>query len=400
MLKTRIFRYNKKLFKNPIFYLKIYWIVLILYGEYFIFFRTLYNSQWPQLSGDIQKNDFAINHIAIIADPQLVDRNSYKHTGFRLFLEKMFTDNYVMKSFFNLKKIKKPDHYMFLGDLTDGGRELEDDEWETDLKRFHRIFHLNQYEKKRSKILYAGGNHDYGSGNTIDVASYKRFVNRISDVNYSVEVGNYVLVVIDTIGYESNNIDISSKTKSFIESVRKEYPEKSVLLFTHVPLWRPSGTYCGKLRQGRKKSINDGVGYQYSNLVGKNASEYILQTIKPEVVFSGDDHDNCEIAHLVNNKAIKEYTVGAFGWASGVPYPSVGLLSLFSSKNGNQNYSKFQPILLPNQLHTYLFYISSFVFTFILLLLSSVYEVVESRKYSGNNVLPHKISGITVQYYG
>ncbi|PVZ97491.1 hypothetical protein BB558_006556 [Smittium angustum] len=345
MLKTRIFRYNKKLFKNPIFYLKIYWIVLILYGEYFIFFRTLYNSQWPQLSGDIQKNDFAINHIAIIADPQLVDRNSYKHTGFRLFLEKMFTDNYVMKSFFNLKKIKKPDHYMFLGDLTDGGRELEDDEWETDLKRFHRIFHLNQYEKKRSKILYAGGNHDYGSGNTIDVASYKRFVNRISDVNYSVEVGNYVLVVIDTIGYESNNIDISSKTKSFIESVRKgkllftkiptlnyinqstnlesahikltyypylEYPEKSVLLFTHVPLWRPSGTYCGKLRQGRKKSINDGVGYQYSNLVGKNASEYILQTIKPEVVFSGDDHDNCEIAHLVNNKAIKEVTLSIF----------------------------------------------------------------------------------------
>jgi ethanolamine phosphate phosphodiesterase len=63
-------------------------------------------------------------------------------------------------------------------------------------------------------------------------------------------------------------------------SETRAYP---VILFTHIPLWRPDGTSCGSLRE--KGGIKAGTGFGYQNTIGKEATEFVLETIKPSIVF-------------------------------------------------------------------------------------------------------------------
>lgn len=56
-----------------------------------------------------------------------------------------------------------------------------------------------------------------------------------------------------------------------------------VVLFTHIPLYRPDGTYCGPLRE--KGTIRVGVGMGYQNTLGKHASQRLLETIQPSLIF-------------------------------------------------------------------------------------------------------------------
>lgn len=61
-------------------------------------------------------------HVLAIADPQLLDSNSYPERGPLLtFLSQVFTDMNLRKSFAALRKLE-PDHILFLGDMMDGGR--------------------------------------------------------------------------------------------------------------------------------------------------------------------------------------------------------------------------------------------------------------------------------------
>jgi len=56
-----------------------------------------------------------------------------------------------------------------------------------------------------------------------------------------------------------------------------------LVLFTHIPLYRPDGKRCGPLRE--KGTIRPGVGFGYQNTLGKQATFYLLDQIRPIVVF-------------------------------------------------------------------------------------------------------------------
>ena len=84
-------------------------------------------------------------------------------------------------------------------------------------------------------------------------------------------------------------------------------------MLTHVPLYRPPNTDCGPFRQ-QSRSINQGAGYQYQNLIFESLTNYILDSIKPVLIFSGDDHDYCEIQHGKVDPT-PEVTVNSFSFA-------------------------------------------------------------------------------------
>jgi len=66
---------------------------------------------------------------------------------------------------------------------------------------------------------------------------------------------------------------------------------------THVPLYRgPSTADCGPLRQ-HGSMIPYLYGYQYQAQLYPEPTETILDSIKPVLTFSGDDHDVCEVHH-------------------------------------------------------------------------------------------------------
>lgn len=72
---------------------------------------------------------------------------------------------------------------------------------------------------------------------------------------------------------------------SLIDARSKDagHSETPTILLTHIPLARPEGSDCGPLRE--KWTIHQGVGFGYQNTLSDEASEFVLQALKPSAIF-------------------------------------------------------------------------------------------------------------------
>jgi hypothetical protein len=124
--------------------------------------------------------------------------------------------------------------------------------------------------------------------------------------------------------------------------VNIEQPSLPRILFTHVPLHRLDTTYCGKTRE-TEQTIKDRKGEQYQNMVNITLSREVLESIQPDMVFSGDDHDWCEIAHpTIGGNFVPEVTARTFSFAQGIQQPAFTMMSLFNPEHKPKN---FQPVV-------------------------------------------------------
>ncbi|KAG1342552.1 hypothetical protein COCNU_05G007810 [Cocos nucifera] len=142
------------------------WALTLLYGEMFAYWIPLWSCSWPQLhpSSSSSSVDNQVK-VAVLADPQLMDRTSLRlpSRSFALEIAQFYTDIYMRRSFHASIMPFKPDLVVFLGDHFDGGPFLSDQEWQESLSRFRHIFGL--HEKGISSDIpfyYLSGNHDIG----------------------------------------------------------------------------------------------------------------------------------------------------------------------------------------------------------------------------------------------
>ncbi|KAF9973513.1 hypothetical protein BGZ73_003255 [Actinomortierella ambigua] len=252
----------------------------------------------------------------------------------------------MRRSFRQLRQQLQPDLVMFLGDLLDGGREtLDDESFERNVQRFHTVFATEKtdwnsrrsshrrYAKRtvssppqqhdqpvpkdlategtreirpgqfrliqsvpvtardrqeardhdRSARLYVAGNHDIGFGDTIIRGTEKRFKRVHGPLNYEITVGNHSFVVLDTMSLSSVHQDIRDESQTFLDSLAEDT------------------VYCGPEREQQHRMIVDERGEQYQNLISEDLTRDILQKLRPVMVFSGDDHDWCEMEHKVGD---------------------------------------------------------------------------------------------------
>ncbi|KAF2723257.1 hypothetical protein K431DRAFT_220096 [Polychaeton citri CBS 116435] len=177
-------------------------------------------------------------------------------------------------------------------------------------------------------------------------------------------------------------------------AIPKTGVELPVVLLSHVPLYREPNTNCGKMRE-RGNAISISAGYQYQNVLTRSLSETIVRKVSAAGdivgVFSGDDHDYCEVAHRYNvrndvkkvqstvTKSIKEITVKSFSWAMGVREPGFLLASLWNpvDAKGNTIGTPLPTIqthlcLLPDQLGVFINYGLAAAATFLVLLIRAV----------------------------
>jgi hypothetical protein len=161
------------------------------------------------------------------------------------------------------------------------------------------------------------------------------------------------------------------------------------ILLTHVPLYRPSDTDCGPNREG-SRAIAVAAGYQYQNVLNPSISKDIITKLGAEdiaQVYSGDDHDYCEIEHSEFTGRIPEITVKSMSWAMGVRKPgflAVSLnnpvdIELASVKDGqseipvrNRDTVQNRLCLLPDQLSIFIHYLIIVIFTLAVLAIRSV----------------------------
>ncbi|KAF9357303.1 hypothetical protein BGX26_003953 [Mortierella sp. AD094] len=322
---------------------------------------------------------------------------SYHQTGLLLALVETYTDIFMKRSFHRMHASLRPDAVLFLGDLNDGGRVSFGEVFEKNKNRFfEKVFetkstawnqkpiimdagsnttpeegrqtgsnydstsitgHYRQLvevpsdaaereairNSGKSVRLYVAGNHDVGFGNTLVKSAMTRYKQEFGSVNYEVNVGNHSLVVLDTLALSSYVPEIREESQHFLEEVSNEPIKFPRILFTHVPLFRLDTTYCGDARESDQLILNRS-GEQYQNMVNTTLSREILRGIKPDIVFSGDDHDWCEIAHSLDGTLTPEVTLRTFSFAQGILQPGFVMLSLYNPDHMTKNAFPMAPV--------------------------------------------------------
>ncbi|ORY47382.1 Metallo-dependent phosphatase [Rhizoclosmatium globosum] len=402
--------------RNPF---RVLWVINIFVFEYLYARVYMYSCSWP-VTGKSGKDI----RIALIGDPQLTDAYSYRQNGLLLYLTQFYSDVFMKRNFKLLNYIYKPDYVLILGDIMDGGREWRDEQhpdyFDPELKRLKHIFLLPQVE---DKMIYMAGNHDIGFGPQIIPQAYKRHQHHFGDPNFSLSIANHTFIALDTLSYSGENESpYFQKADKFLRDfVATDPATQPRILLTHIPLFRPDNSPCGPLRN--KPLIRQGRGYQYQNLVVESLSEHILQSVKPVLVLSGDDHDDCVYTHTSKSLTVPEHSIATFSWLQGNIYPGFALLAVNSDVSGVRDESAHQigKCSLPPQLLIYKWYIWFLVITLVGCFGMAVWNrgkrftrdlVAESKKNDGDarrgvhkdNVgavsLVLKVVGLGVLYFG
>lgn len=305
----------------------ISWIILVNFFERTHVKYTMLKCKWRHWERWDHIKGTIPHRIALLADPQLVDENTYPDRPdiVNYFIKKL-SDNYLHKTYRVMQHYLDPDTVLFLGDLFDGGREWDDELWFKEYRRFNQIF---AKQANRRTIQSLAGNHDIGF-ETIDKSRLKRFAAFFGPPNDFIELGNHTVVLVDSISLSSEDPEIKQVPQQFLESVNglinENYPR---ILLTHVPLYRYNDKQlCGPLRESNGLfPIQKGT--QYQTVILTDLSSQMLETVKPLIVFSGDDHDYCDVNHkLKDGSLVREITVKSTSMTAGIKYPAIQLLSL------------------------------------------------------------------------
>ncbi|KAK5056121.1 hypothetical protein LTR84_012674 [Exophiala bonariae] len=161
------------------------------------------------------------------------------------------------------------------------------------------------------------------------------------------------------------------------------------IVLSHVPLFRSGTTSCGPMRE-RGPSIPLQAGYQYQNVLTPLISQDIVKHLQQEEVvqiYSGDDHDYCEIEHSEFTGRPKEITVKSMSWAMGIRVPGVQLVSLWNPVDCEAVMSPSASMadtitprdtvqnklcLLPNQLGIFIRYAQTFGLMLVILIIFTI----------------------------
>ncbi|KAF5321719.1 hypothetical protein D9619_001937 [Psilocybe cf. subviscida] len=374
--------------------LRAFWVIIIFWYEYGTFYSSVHDCNWPDLTlypSDVGATyDANISHVLLVADPQIVDRYSYPSRNFLVaHLTRLIVDLNLRKNW-KAAIEKKPDAIVFLGDMMDNGRDsMSDAEYESYFQRFQSIFKADASIPQ----YFIPGNHDTGLGRTeyFSPHAHSRYVNHFGSPNTEISIANHTLVLFDAPNYADEDSQRYGQGKKinqwvprkggsleYMKAFAKANHSDPVILFSHIPLYRPDGKSCGPLRE--KGNIRPGVGPGYQNVLEKLSSQRLLEAFKPAIVFSGDDHDYCEYTHHLSlrNAPIqetKEVTVKTISMVMNVRRPGFQLLSLAPALLHSETSETLaeRPCVLPDQLRIYLqLYIPSLITSLLIVFLVSL----------------------------
>ncbi|KAK5109804.1 hypothetical protein LTR62_006537 [Meristemomyces frigidus] len=202
--------------------------------------------------------------------------------------------------------------------------------------------------------------------------------------------------------------------------------ELPTVLLTHIPLYRDPDTDCGSMRE-RGRALSISAGYQYQNVVTRSLSNSIVSYVSKVgniiQIFSGDDHDYCDVSHVYNigqaqkpaNDAsrttpglsnVKEITVKSFSWAMGVRKPGFQLVSLWNPVDADgKSLGTASPTiqthlcLLPDQLGIFLDYATLLGATMVVLLIRAVIIGLQAKTTEDDEVPESPLSELTLPRY-
>ncbi|EIW82717.1 Metallo-dependent phosphatase [Coniophora puteana RWD-64-598 SS2] len=327
--------------------LRTAWVAIVLWYEIGVFVRAVRSCPWPDERRALTP-DSRLTRVLIVADPQVLDDNSYldRHPLLAR-LTRVVVDVYLRKSWRAAVRVLRPHAVVFLGDMMDNGRAvMSPAEYDAYYERFRHIFKMHG---EPVPVYYVPGNHDIGIGDSFALEAPARYTSSFGARNHRVGIANHTLLFLDGPALVDEDIARVSAGKSLdewpavrrgpVEFVRAQTQERDhpVVLFSHVPLARDQNVWCGRFREHRA-NIRQGAGLGYQNTLGREVSSWVLERLRPAIIFSGDDHDYCEVRHTytytdassntTREEIVPEVTVKSFSMVTGVRRPGYQLLSL------------------------------------------------------------------------
>jgi len=393
----------------------VVWIVAIVFGELlaFHYVHLWWDPNCSAASSTTRRqgaSTSSINAVAaqmlIVADPQLTDQYSYKF--FRQYpillpILSFYCDHYMRKNYKILQRnfpIAK--HTLFLGDIFDGGRLMPNFMFNSSVSRFYNVFPQPQQQKQSQEppphqYYFALGNHDFLIAESEVSYLVQRFTRHFPPhkANYHFTLGNVDFLVLNSVIMDSRvyNPQLPEHRAAWqyaqvvANNRRATGTKHKLIVVSHVPLFRLPSAGCGpKYQSWRSHQLKMGFGPGYQNMLFPETTEELLQLLEPELVLSGDDHENCEVEHRyfrlqqgevsqqVNTAS--EVTIGTFSFLQGSYYPSVGILTVFnkttsrSSEDNDDNvYYDLKICVLPPQKFIYMGYAVLGLISIVLLIL-------------------------------
>lgn len=326
------------------------WTVLFAYHERYLPYRAAARCRWPQINAaaadhqvvdDQNPDQVASNeviNVMLVADPQLIDNHTYPgRNSVLLKVSEHTADVYLKKNYHAMVRALRPDYVFFLGDYLDNGRLSSDSYFRGQLRRFNRIFKRAGYKKGKRWMVNTAGNHDIGWADGVKVPARQRFEKHFGRANKVKVINNVEFVALDTISLSAMEEPIYGQAREFYDthfgaSIVKTKPR---VLLSHVPLFRDTAKLtCGPLRES--SVFHTSKGYQYQLVLSPELSADLLARVQPDLIFSGDDHDYCDVAHPgPDGHSFREITVKSISMAMGIRYPAIQVLSFANGGNDN-----------------------------------------------------------------
>ena len=177
------------------------------------------------------------------------------------------------------------------------------------------------------------GNHDVSFGRDMQMKNLQRFEVTFGAANRIEEIQGHTFVSLNTMALDTDvtSEGVKIEARSFLESVNssdlRARTSGSVVLLTHLPLFRGDDLQCGEERLGESGHVTyENPRYKYEihhHVLSRELSAELLSKLQPDLVLSGHTHAWCAYHHP--GEKTMEYTIPAFSWGQR-PDPSYALL--------------------------------------------------------------------------
>jgi hypothetical protein len=158
-------------------------------------------------------------------------------------------------------------------------------------------------------LLLSANIHSLGVSDQFSEKAAARYESHFGPLNSRVTIANHTIILLDAPGLVEEEAQrpgrydgkpVPGGSIELVQSFAKRTPssplyfghtkeyitvqdENPVVLFTHIPLSRPDGSSCGPNRE--RGTIRRGAGFGYQNTLGKSASNFLLESLRPSVIF-------------------------------------------------------------------------------------------------------------------
>ncbi|KAF8622738.1 hypothetical protein AX15_006828 [Amanita polypyramis BW_CC] len=376
---------------------RLIWVMVVIWYEFGTYYWSLSSCKWPSLGSTNEKS----THVLLISDTQFIHgRNVGISQAWRRFL----TDLNVRKNWHVTSRLN-PHAVIFLGDMLASGRTLRSaKEYNQAAQQFKSVFTLPGVP-----MYYVPGNTDISLGmatkHSKDVKSF--FTRSFGPLNQEFSIQNHTFIALDAPGLVDEDYQRAAQGRDYdnwnsphegtVAFVRSVYVEgEPVILLSHIPLSRPTTASCGPLRE--KGTIHRNVGQGYQSMLGKQTTQFLLETLRPSLIFSGDNRDYCEFTHSfvvseddeMKQKKVREVTVKSFSMSRHIRQPGSQLLSLVNPSPSDGASFSDSFCLLPDQDRIYsTIYPTLMVMTLLILFILNKTRTGRNRR---NHMTPLPIS--------